>query len=548
MSFVVRLFKQPLIPAYIITGLLLGPIGLGLIKDPVAIRTLSELGIAFLLFVVGLEINIPKLKTVGPAVIFGGLLQIAAIYLVGFYVGLSLGFSQFEAIIIGLVLTFSSTMIVVKLLSDSEQIDTLHGRIALGILLIQDLVVFIALPILATLNNITVIAISGTIIKLIILAVLAFLLGKFIFPPIFNFAAKSPELLFMSSITVLFFFTIIAHLLDFSLAIGAFLAGLSLSNLPYHHDVIGKVNPLKSFFATLFFVSLGMQLTPIPLHYMKVILIFLAIVILAKPIILYILTSLFGYEKRTAFLTGLTLGQTSEFSLIIVTLPFVFNLISQELFSIVIFLAIITMIFTSYFIEFRNGIYWLFSPLLKIIESIIPNSLKKNLEYKPKQKKIDTVLVGSHRMGSIFLDQLSKSKKNVLVIDNNPEIIRSLMKKKVSCIYGDIRNKEIMDQIKLNRIKTIISTVPHEQDNLFLLDYARMKNPKINFFLTANHFHEAKEMYKFGADYVILPHLLTGEKVSMILQKAFKNKGYLKRLTKKHVKLLGLDESLVNKF
>jgi len=501
-----------------------------------------------LLFVVGLEINIPKLKTVGPAVIFGGLLQIAAIYIVGFYVGLSLGFSQFEAIIIGLVLTFSSTMIVVKLLSDSEQIDTLHGRIALGILLIQDLVVFIALPILATLNNISVIAISSTIIKILFMAVLAFLLGKFVFPKLFNFAAKSPELLFMSSITVLFLFTIIAHLLEFSLAIGAFLAGLSLSNLPYHHDVIGKVNPLKSFFATLFFVSLGMQLTPIPLHYMKVILIFLAIVVLAKPTILYILTSLFGYEKRTSFLTGLTLAQTSEFSLIIVTLPFIFNLISQELFSIVIFLAIITMIFTSYFIEFRNGIYWLFTPLLKIGESIIPDSLKKNLEYKPKQQRIDTVLVGAHRMGAIFLDKLTKTKKNVLVIDNNPEIIKNLLKKKVSCIYGEIRNKEIMDQIKLKKIKTIISTVPHEQDNLFLLDYARMKNPKINFFLTANHFHEAKQMYKYGADYVILPHLLTGEKVSMILQKAFKNKDYLKRLTKKHVKLLGLDESIVNKF
>jgi len=391
-----------------------------------------------LLFVVGLEINIPKLKTVGPAVIFGGLLQIAAIYIVGFYVGLSLGFSQFEAIIIGLVLTFSSTMIVVKLLSDSEQIDTLHGRIALGILLIQDLVVFIALPILATLNNISVIAISSTIIKILFMAVLAFLLGKFVFPKLFNFAAKSPELLFMSSITVLFLFTIIAHLLEFSLAIGAFLAGLSLSNLPYHHDVIGKVNPLKSFFATLFFVSLGMQLTPIPLHYMKVILIFLAIVVLAKPTILYILTSLFGYEKRTSFLTGLTLAQTSEFSLIIVTLPFIFNLISQELFSIVIFLAIITMIFTSYFIEFRNGIYWLFTPLLKIGESIIPDSLKKNLEYKPKQQRIDTVLVGAHRMGAIFLDKLTKTKKNVLVIDNNPEILKNLLKKKVSCIYGEI--------------------------------------------------------------------------------------------------------------
>ena len=136
LSFVVRLFKQPLIPAYVIAGLILGPIGLGLIKDPEAIRTLSELGIAFLLFVVGLEINLKKLKYVGPAAILGGLLQILLIYIMGFYAAIKLGFPHFEAIILGLVLTFSSTMIVVKLLSDTEQIDTLHGRIVLGILLV----------------------------------------------------------------------------------------------------------------------------------------------------------------------------------------------------------------------------------------------------------------------------------------------------------------------------------------------------------------------------------------------------------------------------
>jgi Kef-type K+ transport system membrane component KefB len=549
LSFIVRLFKQPLIPAYIIAGVILGPIGLGLIKDPVAIRALSELGISFLLFVVGLEINLSKLKTVGPAVIFGGLLQIIAVYVIGYFTALSLGFAQFESTIIGLVLTFSSTMVVIKLLSDSEQIDTLHGRLALGILLIQDVVVFIVLALLATFNeSFSINLITNALLKLIVLSVIAFLFGKYIFPGLFSFAAKSKELLFMASITVLFLFTTISHLLEFSIAIGAFLAGMALANLPYHHDIIGKVNPLKTFFATLFFVSLGMQLTPIPYSSFKIAFIFLGIILIIKPIVIYLLTTFFGYEKRTAFLTGLSLGQVSEFSLIIVTLPFVLNLISAELFSMIIFIAIITMILTSYVLEFQNGIYMIFLPILNLIEKIIPINLKHELEYKAKQSKNDTVLIGCHRMGAIFLDTLKNFRKKVLVIDNNPEIIKRLIKRKIPSLYGDVRNREILDKIRFKKIKTIVSTVPHEIENLFLIDYVKSKNPKINLLVTANHFHSAKKMYNAGADYVILPHLLTGEKVSLIMRKTFKNKKYLKNLTKKHYKLLGVDENLINKF
>jgi Kef-type K+ transport system membrane component KefB len=372
LSFIVRLFRQPLIPAYIIAGLILGPIGLGLIKDAVAIRALSELGISFLLFVVGLEINLKKLKYVGPAAIFGGLIQIVLIYFVGFYSALHFGLAQFEAIIIGLVLAFSSTMIVIKLLSDTEQLDTLHGRIVLGILLIQDLAVLIAIPLLATLGSFSISVVGIVLLKTLALVAIAFLFGKYIFPGLFSFAARLEELLFMSSVTVLFLFTLLAHFLEFSIAIGAFIAGLSLANLPYHHDIRGKVNSLKSFFATLFFVSLGMQLTSFNTSMFTQLLVSFLIVIALKPVIIYIIVRLFGYEKRTAFLAGLSLGQISEFSLIIVTLPFVFSLLPASTFSMVILLAIITMILTSYILEFQDKIYMAYLPLLNLIEKITP--------------------------------------------------------------------------------------------------------------------------------------------------------------------------------
>tara|TARA_Y100000310_G_C20479522_1_gene714011 strand:- start:45 stop:692 length:648 start_codon:yes stop_codon:yes gene_type:complete len=210
----------------------------------------------------------------------------------------------------------------------------------------------------------------------------------------------------------------------------------------------------------------------------------------------------------------------------------------------IIFLAITTMVLTSYILEFQNGIYMLFLPLLNFLEKIIPIPVKQQLEYKSKQKEINTVLIGVHRMGWIFLESLLKFKKKVLAIDNDPEIIKKLVDKKINCIYGDARNREVLDKLRLSKIKTIISTVPHPEENLFLISYIKSKNKKVNIFVTANHFHHAKELYKAGADYVILPHLLTGEKVSLMLKKSFNNKKYLDNLTKKHRKLLGLDKKL----
>ncbi|MBT6995292.1 hypothetical protein HN865_00805 [Candidatus Woesearchaeota archaeon] len=538
LAFIVRLFKQPLTPAYILAGLILGPLGLGLIKDPEAIKALSEFGIAFLLFAVGLEINVKKLKDIGLAASLGGLIQIVAMYFIGFFLSLRLGFSNFEAIILGIVLAFSSTMIVIKLLSDSEQLDTLHGRIVLGILLVQDLLIIIVLSLLTTAENFSPSLIVLALFRGLILFVVAYLSGKFIFPKLFRFAARSKELLFLTSLTVLFIFAIFAHYLSFSVAIGAFVAGVALASLPYHFDIVGKVNPLKSFFATLFFVSLGMQLTSISSEFMsRIFWLVLAIVIL-KPIIIYLLVSLFGYEKRTAFFSGLSLGQVSEFSLILIVMPFVVGAISQEVFSTIILLTIITMILTSYVLEFQYPIYLFFSPVLSFIEKIIPTKRKKVLEYTPRGTKIDVLLVGKHRMGSIFYNTLKGLRKKVMVLDNNPDVIKKLLEKKIPCVYGNMSNKEVLEKIKVKSLKTVIATVPNMHDNILLIKHIKNKNEKTNVIVTANHVHQAEILYGAGADYVILPHIISGEKVASMLKKSTKNKKYFIESKKRNIKHL----------
>ena len=399
-AFITKLFKQPLIPAYIITGIILGPIGLGLIKDSETISAISEFGIAFLLFVVGLEINLKRLKHVGSVVLVGGVLQVIITYLLSYNIALKLGFAEFEAVIMGLVLTFSSTMVVIKLLSDAEEMDTLHGKIVLGILLMQDILIILALSLLATVGTITFIPslIAASLIKGAILFLIAFWFSRYLLPSIFKFAARNQELLFLSSITMLFLFSIFAHLLEFSVSIGAFVAGLAMANLPYRADIIGKIKPLRTFFATIFFVSLGMQLmVKFSPDLMKTL-----VVLLMKPILIYLLITFFGYEKRTAFMTGLSLGQVSEFSLIMISLPFVMSKISPDLFSLIILLAAISMIATAYMMEFKEQIYTIFSPLLSLIVKLRLPIKEKKMNYKAKRAKYSVVLIGKHRMGDII--------------------------------------------------------------------------------------------------------------------------------------------------
>ena len=232
-AYIAKFLKQPLIPAYILTGVILGPV-LGLITNTDVITTLSEIGIAFLLFIVGLEMDIRKLKHVGMVASFGGIIQIVSVFTIAFIAALLLGFVVLESVYLALVIAFSSTMVVIKLLSDKKEIDTLHGKIIVGILLLQDIVAIMVLSVLATLSEFSFISLSWSILKGLIALLIALAIGKYIFPKLFTFAAKSQELLFISAVSVSLLYSIFFNYLGFSIVIGAFVAGVSLANLPYN--------------------------------------------------------------------------------------------------------------------------------------------------------------------------------------------------------------------------------------------------------------------------------------------------------------------------
>jgi len=540
-AYLARFLRQPLIPAYIATGIVLGPLVLGLISDMETIKVLSEMGIAFLLFIVGLEINIKKLKTVGLVSIFVGVIQVILTFVLGFIAANYLGFTQITSIYLGLVIAFSSTMVVIKLLSDKNRLETLHGRIIVGILLVQDLLVVIALASLKALTSFSYTVLFTALGKGLLILLIAILFSKFLLPGLFRFAARSQELLFLAALTVCFFFASLSYLVDFSIAIGAFIAGVSLASLPYSVNIIGRVLSLKDFFATIFFVSLGMQLIPFSFTMIKPLIILLVLVIFIKPLIIIIFTILFVYEKRTAFLTGLSLGQISEFSLILVTLAYYsFSAITQEVFSLVIVLTIITLVLTAYMMKYENALYHFSAPVLKILDKF--NLSKKKLEYRPKGMKHKIVLFGCHRIGNMFLNTLKTNKKNIIVVDHNPETIERLIKLKYPSMYGDASNIEVLEKLNLKKTKIIISSIPDEDDNAFLISYAKAVNPKIMVFATTNHLHQALNLYELGADYVIVPHIIGGKKIANLLKKIISRKVNIHKVKNDHIKeLLGMD-------
>ncbi len=530
-AFILRLLKQPQILAYVIVGILLTPV-FHIVTDISIIQSMSIIGIAFLLFLVGLEMDLKSLQSVAVVSTIGGLIQILLLFLVGYVVALLLGFLSLEAGYIGLMIAFSSTMVVMKLLSDKRELHTLHGRIVVGILLVEDIIAIFALSVLSSLSEFNFALFGVALLKFLSLFMIAYLLSKFAFPSIFRFSAHHQELLLIMSLAICFLFALVFQFLGFSIIIGAFLAGLALGNLQYNVEIIGKVKSLRDFFALLFFVSLGMGLSLAVIQELWVpLLVMLAVIIFLKPLITMTIFSFFRYTKKPAFLTGNALAQMGEFSLIIAAQGLALGHLSESLFSLVVIVALITITFTSYFIQYEYKVYRFLRFPLRIFD-IFPT---KGVGVLPKEIKPTIVLCGYNRIGYSILRDLEKVIDKVLIVDYNPEIIASLAAEGHYCLYGDVADEEIVDRMNLRNITLLISTVPELKDNLYLIERTKSINKKAKIIVTASDIDETLALYDHGADYVILPHFLGGEHGSAIISRWRQQKIDLKEEKEKHL-------------
>ena len=518
-ALILKFFKQPVMIAYILSGMIIAYFSLIYPKNIEIFSLFSQFGIAFLLFIVGLSLNPRVLKQVNKVSIFAGTLQIIFTFVFAFLLSITLGFNKIFSLYIASALTFSSTIIVTKILSDKQEIDSLYGKISVGILILQDLAVLLLLALIQNFKNNNFL-LAEFIFFSLALFIFIILMSLYILPKITRFIAKNQELLFLFSISWCFFLASIFYKLNLGMEIGALIAGISLSVSPYSIEISSKVKSLRDFFLIIFFINLGLQLTNISSYRVFIFaIIFSLFTIIFKFLIISIALGSLGYTKRTSFFTAISLTQISEFSFIIIAIGLSLNQISSEISSIIILTGVFTIFISTYLMYFCDKIYLKISKYLSIFEK---KGIKE--ESSKEKKEYDYVLLGYNRTGFSLLKSLIKLNKTFVVIDYDPTVINRLKQKKISCIYGDASDVEMLDEINIEKAKLIISTIPETNSTILLINKIKNKNKDTIIIVTARQINEAIEFYKLGADYVILPHFLGGKSTAELIERAKTNK------------------------
>jgi Kef-type K+ transport system membrane component KefB len=534
-GFIAHKLKQPLLLAYIVAGIVIGPVmGFGFISDSNDIETISHFGLILLLFLIGLEIDIKKLKESGKSLILSGLTQFPLTVLlgIGFFMlmGYTIGNGRFDLLYLAACCSISSTAIVVKLLYGKFELDTLAGRLTLGILVFQDIWAIILLGIQPNLANPDILQILLSFGKGFLLVILSMLISKFILPRFFKSVAKIPELVLISSLGWCFLVCGAAAYLNLSLEMGALIAGVAISTFPYNLDVIAKVVNIRDFFVTLFFVSLGMQI-PNPMGNTGL----LATAAIASA---FLITSRFFsifpvlYSLKNGFrvslLTSINLAQISEFSLVIATLGVAAGHISRDILSIIIFIFVITSVLSTYMIKYNNSIQ-------KFITSILKKTGLKDVQSKIKEDEAavgkEIALLGFHRTASSFLhealnidngDPENLLRDKIVVVDFNPEIHESLQSMGIKVVYGDISHPDTLHHAGIHDVKIVISTIPDTilvgTDNLKIIRHMKEICPHAKIIVTAESTDRALKMYSEGADYVFIPRILAAKNLVEIVE------------------------------
>lgn len=536
---VARFFKQPMIPAYILAGIVLGPALLHVIEEGPLLDSLAKFGIAFLLFLVGIELDLRKFFKSGWTAIIIGFAQMGAASGIGYAISIALGFSSAESFFLGVSLGFSSTIVVMKILGERKEVDTLYGQLSIGLMLTQD---FIALAFLLFFDvyvtggtgpelaaNVGAAFVKGTF-----LIVLALMSSRYILSHVFRYFARSPELLFLGSISWCLVFAILSILLGFSVEVGALLAGVSLSFVPYSIEIGNRIKSLRDFFIPIFFSVLGAQLIFSDIQ--EVIIptaILSALVLFFSPLLVTALLLAMRYRARTSFQTGMAISQISEFSFVVVSLGLAQGIIQQNILGMVALIGLITMTVSTYFIYYIDSIYPVVRPIIKRFE----RSTTRDEAGKEVMKK-HVIVFGYHTMGVRVRQIIERAGKEMIAVDHNPDIIKGLEEGDLPFVYGSMIDDEVLEAASIEHASFLISTVHDRRATLGLLAYVKQHDIKAKVIVTAFHIDDALEYYEKGAQYVIYPAVSSAEEVGRLL------KGRIGRLKTAHWRDLRALQSL----
>ena len=543
LAFVANKLKQPALLAYLLAGVLIGPeIGFRLISDPEIIEVISEIGLVLLLFIIGLEMDLKKLRASGKPVIVTGLTQFLICAALGIPFFLLLGFrhgdpnalgGEFGLFYLSATAAISSTMIVVKLLYDKFELDTLPGRITLGILVFQDIWAIIVLALQPNLRSPQFTPLAASFVKGILLVVVSLLVSRYVLPRLFRSVAKIPELVLIMALAWCFLVCAAASYSGLSREMGALIAGVALSTFPYSLDVIAKVISIRDFFVTLFFVALGMKI-PMPTASLLGLAALTSVFLIASRFlaitpVLYFMR----YGHRVSLIPAINLSQISEFSLVVASLGLAFGHINSQAVSLIIFVFVITSTTSTYMISYNHQIAaWLSRGLLTLrirdVDAVAPEAAP------PAPKPI--VFLGFFREASAIIHEfeLDGGKNNkrhnllndIMVIDFNPVVYSELQRRGIDVLYGDVAHMETLHHAKIHDAQLVISTISDQilkgTNNQRILRKIRQLCPHAHAIVTADGPQKALELYGRGADFVYIPRIHSSAQMAQLIESAMR--------------------------
>jgi Kef-type K+ transport system membrane component KefB len=515
-----HLLRQPLLLAYLVAGFVLGPSGLQWVKSQESIGAIAELGLIFMLFMVGLEIDLKKIIRTGKVIVVTATAQILGCCVLGvlFFVvmGLPFGGGRWDALYLGVGVALSSTVIIVKLLYDKREIDTLAGRITLGVLVLQDLFAILFLAVQPSLNDLHLDVIFLSVGRVASLIAAALLTSRFVLPFLFHRIARLPELVLVGALAWCFFVGVLAEYLKLSREMGALVAGVSLSTFPYALDVTVKVTALRDFFITLFFVSLGMMIQ-VP----SGAIILLAIVLVALTLASRLITvfpPLYAMKQglRASLLPAINLSQISELSLVLIQIGVQSEQIIPETASAASFAFVILAVLSTFMMTRSDS-------LVRSAVAGLKRIGLRDLDHKHAEAEADSeeerkrriLLLGFYRAASSFLSELELRHAALLdqvcVVDFNPVVFHELKSRNVKVLYGDIAHADTLSRAGVAEAEIVISSVPDSllkgTTNEKLVRHVRATNPKTKIVATADMFSQVDQLYAAGADYVTVARL-----------------------------------------
>jgi len=513
------ILRQPLIVSFIAVGLLAGPSGLDVVHSDEQIDLLAELGIAVLLFLVGIKLDVKLIRSLGTVSLLTGLGQVAFTSIFGYFIGLSLGLGHVTSLYVAVALTFSSTIIIVKLLSDKREIDALHGQIALGFLIVQDLVVVLAMIVLSAIGigagadggggatDVLLALASG-----VALVALVVLFVRYVANPLTERLARAPELLVIFAIAQAAMFAAIGDLVGLGKEIGGLLAGVSLASTPYRETIAARLAPLRDFLLLFFFIALGATLDLSVLGtYVTGAIVFSLFVLIGNPLIVLAIMGAMGYRKRTGFLAGLTVAQISEFSLIFIAMGVSLGHVEQDALGLVTLVGLVTIAASTYMITYSHKLYPLFEPYLGVFERKgTPRESADQAEFAGRD--YDVLIFGLGRFGTAMGMRLAKRGFRVLGVDFNPLAVRRWRELGLDAEYGDAGEPEFVKDLPLAKAQWVVSTVPvhatglsHEDPRNTLIQLIRMAGFRGRIAVTSHHKRDTEQLFAAGADIVLEP-------------------------------------------